>query len=71
MNRNIYPHKSVIKLEKLSGNIIEASSIGRIVKSKEMKKIFPWNIQCEQCKIKVTLRLDAKSQGQLEYFKKK
>ena len=70
MNRNIYPHKSIIKLEKLSGNIIEASSTGRIVKSKEMKKIFPWNTQCEQCKIKVMLWLDAKSQGQLEYFKK-
>ena len=64
------PHKSVIELEKLSGSILEASSTGRIVKSKEMKKIWPWNIQCGQCKIKVILRLDAKSQGRLEYFTK-
>ena len=64
------PHKSVIELEKLSGSILKASSTGRIVTSKEMKKIWPWNIQCGQCKIKLMLRLDPKSQGRLEHFKK-
>ena len=58
----------MLKLEKLSGSIREASSTGRLVKSKVMKKIWPWNIQRRQCKIKVTLRLDAKSQGGLGYF---
>ena len=40
------------------------------MKSKVMKKIWPWNIQCGQYKMKVMLGLDAKSQGRLEYFLK-
>ena len=40
------------------------------MKSNEMKKIWSRNIQSGQSKIKVMLRLDAKSQGRLEYFKK-
>ena len=31
--------------------------------------IWPWNIQCGQCKIKVMLQLDVRCQGRLEGFK--
>ena len=51
-----------MELEKISASIL--------VKSMEMKKIWRWNIQYGQCKIKVMLTVDAKSQGRLEYFKK-
>ena len=44
------PLKSVIELEKLSRSILEAFSTGRIVKSKEMEKIWPWNIQYDSAK---------------------
>ena len=64
------PHKSVIELEKLSGSILEASSTGRIVKSKEMKKIWPWNIQCGLVQNQGDATTGHEILRRLEYFKK-
>ena len=57
--------------EKFQGSTLQDSSKGRVVKSKRKHILWPWNIHCGICKNKSMVRVDAKMNGRIQYFKKR
>ncbi|CAB4036067.1 Hypothetical predicted protein, partial [Paramuricea clavata] len=57
-------------LEKFQGSTLQDSSKQRIIKSRQKPIVWPWNIHCGICKKKCMVRVDAKTNGRIQYFKK-